>query len=1085
MFSPNVPIRIRKEGPRGLEGQGQNPAFLTSDPFFMLKSVSIRQAFIICAGLFTTAGAAPPPERLTVFDMERTIRADGGRGPFRISDRPILKDSERVWVGDSLLVRDADYTMDDADGLLVLARARPRGVEILVRFRQMPRVLSRVYRRRERDIQPAPVRPALASRRWRRAKAKAPEAYGEAQSRLDVGGSKRIQVSVGGNRDLELSQALRVHITGEMADGVKVTALLSDRNLPLGFDGSTRSLQELDRVMFQVRSRKLSASLGDLDVAFDGTAFGRYRRRLQGAHVAFSSSGTDLKVFGAAADGRWISHRLIPVEGYQGPYRLPGDAGSAGGRIVAGSERVWQDGRRLRRGESQDYVVDYEMSTITFTPVRPVTGQSRITVEYQYEAPGSRRRLVGARGTLALSGDRLKLGGTFIREADRDGPVPGVGVSAPPFHPVRHQLAVMDAAYEPVGGVRFDGELALSHAPAQVDAHQQRRGRAFRLGLDLWPDALRLGGYGIGRFRLTGAFRQIGAQFRGIERPVRITREGRWGWQADGPQAGDRMGEVALQYALRPGIRVDAGYGRRHGKVNAVRRDVGLQISDARGPQVFYRFDEVSHGSGMLARHRGRIRTRVRGISPGFRIESETVTGSSVPHSTLFYATAPDSAHRGIRIRAGAMDLSTRVMDALAWTSEISIRRIHLLERAWQDSLRAWTTTHRASMSGWRGLSFSGEYSRSRTSSPLYPQNGRITDLARVRWGYDVLNGAVSHRFFYRISSTGAPDGEPVFIDVGRGRGTHVWEDVDGDGRRDPEEFVADTDGEYVRFFSPSVGFRPVRDAALAARTELVFKRLLRSPNGRWLRLLSGLSLDMSLEADRQAPPGNAGVAPWNLYGFGYGEGMLNGRRELRTRLYLFRYGRPATLRLSARRGSRVDRDFTGGALETSSQASALGRFALGRTSSLELELHGETRDRPGDGPFFYRIRSRRISMNGYRNPPRSLQTRVELSVGRDREENRALVARFVSVRPEIRRALPGRGRLRVSCDWTRVLGSGPMPLFLRMADGNRVGNNVGWRLGVDYRLGRYLTAMALYDGRKRPGRSLLHLGRMEMRALF
>ena len=59
------------------------------------------------------------------------------------------------------------------------------------------------------------------------------------------------------------------------------------------------------------------------------------------------------------------------------------------------------------------------------------------------------------------------------------------------------------------------------------------------------------------------------------------------------------------------------------------------------------------------------------------------------------------------------------------------------------------------------------------------------------------------------------------------------------------------------------------------------------------------------------------------------------------------------------------------------------------------------------------------------------------------------------------------------------------MPLFLGMADGNRDGNNVGWRLGVDYRMGRYLTAMVLYDGRKRPGRSLLHLGRMEMRALF
>jgi hypothetical protein len=107
------------------------------------------------------------------------------------------------------------------------------------------------------------------------------------------------------------------------------------------------------------------------------------------------------------------------------------------------------------------------------------------------------------------------------------------------------------------------------------------------------------------------------------------------------------------------------------------------------------------------------------------------------------------------------------------------------------------------------------------------------------------------------------------------------------------------------------------------------------------------------------------------------------------------------------------------------------------------------------------------------------------LGLGTEREENRALHARFVSVRPEIRRALPGRGRLRTSGDWTRVFASGTMPLFLGMAGGNRSGNNVGWRLGADYRLGRYLTAMILYDGRKRPGKPVLHLGRMEMRALF
>ena len=53
------------------------------------------------------------------------------------------------------------------------------------------------------------------------------------------------------------------------------------------------------------------------------------------------------------------------------------------------------------------------------------------------------------------------------------------------------------------------------------------------------------------------------------------------------------------------------------------------------------------------------------------------------------------------------------------------------------------------------------------------------------------------------------------------------------------------------------------------------------------------------------------------------------------------------------------------------------------------------------------------------------------------------------------------------------------------MADGNRAGHNLIWHMGVDYRLARYVTALLMYDGRKRPEYPIRHLGRMEMRATF
>ena len=105
--------------------------------------------------------------------------------------------------------------------------------------------------------------------------------------------------------------------------------------------------------------------------------------------------------------------------------------------------------------------------------------------------------------------------------------------------------------------------------------------------------------------------------------------------------------------------------------------------------------------------------------------------------------------------------------------------------------------------------------------------------------------------------------------------------------------------------------------------------------------------------------------------------------------------------------------------------------------------------------------------------------------MGRDRESLRGLEASYFAVRPEVIKALPGKGRIRTSAEWARVASDHEVPLFLGLAGGRRVGDNISWRTVADYRLARYLTAMISYDGRKRPDRQVLHMGRMEMRAVF
>jgi len=1030
---------------------------------------------------------AAPPGQLTVFDEEKLLRADGSPGPYKVTGRPVHKGSEKVWVEGELQERGRDYHFDYIKGYILFYREISRGGRVLVRFRQSPQILGDSYQLQKREhsgevtgAQQTPAGKVISPTRRSTARRELPG------SQLEIGGAKRIRVDFGDAGNGVLTQSLQVNISGEVAPGVHLVALLSDRNLPLQSSGSTRSVQELDKVLFKVDSRFVAAELGDIEVILDETTFGKYRRRLQGASLAVSGSERDIRMFGAVSQGRWVKHRIVPLEGYQGPYRLAEGASGYGGQIVPGSEQVYLNGSRLRRGEGQGYTVDYERGLLTFTTGHNISTDSRISVEYQYRDEANSRRLFGGRGKIDLADERIRVGATFLREADTASGIPIPSGARP--NAAHHQVAVMDAKFAVTNGLSITGELALSSRSQRQGPtlpEEGSRGQAFRLGMDLWPESIRMKGRNLGRIRVLGSYRRVGSDFNGFDRTDRIENEGRWGWQSTLESAEESAGEVTLEYAIRSGAKLDFSYGRRQGELFTSRKEMGVQISEPRLPRILYRFEDISQTGGSLVRNRGEASGKLWHLRPGIKVSTETARGRAVRSALLYYASEQFSQDLpdGIQSQEVTWDLNTRIRRWVSWKSAYSIRRTRVLEAAWQDSVRGWTFRHEAGMSSRGGLSFSADYSRSKVSLPRRRSKDRSTDLARVRVG--INRGMLSHQMSYRISSTGAPNRAPTYIFVGFGKGTHTWEDVDGDGQRDPEEFIPDRDGEYERFYGPEGGFTPVREAALMVRTDLVPKRILRSARGGWQSLVSGLTADVSFQADRRIASDARGVAPWNLGSFRSGKEVVSGRRDLKGRLYLNRYKRTLSFRLAGLRRSRIDRTFSSQGIEDQTEASLMVKARPAKQLELEVEYTGGKRTRDGDPIYAYGVRSNEVELRWFWRAKKGWQTGVRSGVGRDKESTRRLEVDFISVRPELTRALPGRGRIRVSAEWAHVQADGQVPLFLALAGGRRVGDNISWRTIADYRLARYLTATVSYDGRKRPGRPVLHLGRMELRAIF
>lgn len=205
---------------------------------------------------------------------------------------------------------------------------------------------------------------------------------------LNTSGSITRGVTIGNNQNAVVNSALDLQITGKISDKVSLRASIQDTNIPLQEGGYSQKLDEFDQIFIELFSDKWNIRAGDLFLENRKSKFLNFNKKVQGLSTNFTFGNDEAKtnVFASAAlvRGQYAKSTFVGQEGNQGPYKLRGPNGELFILVISGSERVYVNGILLKRGENNDYIIDYNAGEVIFTSLFPITSEMRINIEYQF-----------------------------------------------------------------------------------------------------------------------------------------------------------------------------------------------------------------------------------------------------------------------------------------------------------------------------------------------------------------------------------------------------------------------------------------------------------------------------------------------------------------------------------------------------------------------------------------------------------------------------------------------------------------------------------------------------------------------------
>jgi hypothetical protein len=362
--------------------------------------------------------------------QERWLRVGAGKwnaDTLLVDTLSLVPGSVEVWRG-SNRVPDSAFVLVWGKGRLIRlpGKGLQQGEPLRIRYRAFPLDLGRM--RYHRDGSKLETSEGLTRNPFTfTLEERAPETF--RTDGLEKSGSIARGITFGNNQDVVVNSTLNLQLNGRLSDRIGITAAISDNNIPVQPEGNTQQLQEFDRVYIRLNDDRSQLTVGDFQLMKPEGYFLSLNKRGQGGwfQSAYPVGGVGglqgaTRAAVAVSRGKFARNVILGVERNQGPYRLKGADNEQFIQILANTERVYIDGELLKRGQDQDYVINYNTGDVTFTARRLITKDKRIVVEFQYSDKNYARSMTLLGQDFTWRGAQVRLN-YFLEQDNKNKPI--------------------------------------------------------------------------------------------------------------------------------------------------------------------------------------------------------------------------------------------------------------------------------------------------------------------------------------------------------------------------------------------------------------------------------------------------------------------------------------------------------------------------------------------------------------------------------------------------------------------------------------------------------------------------------------